>query len=362
MIEIQPQTKTIICIGTGGVGKTTFAATLAFGKASEGLKVLVLTIDPSMRLAQALNFKADGKIYDITSEEVSKKSKNRGKVAACVLQHEQIFQEFLFKAVQKNAQDKLSRQDIVRLTQNKLYKQLSTKLSGSQEFTSLYKLNSFVASGEYDLVILDTPPAQHTWHFLLAPQKLAQLFNEGIASWFRSSTEKQSLFKKALNTGTTQVLKALELLTGAEFIKELGLFFQAIQTWQVPLEKQVMDCHRLLNSGQTEFFLITNLDASRIEEARRLSREISVEGYNLTTLIINRAPQWINVEDSDLSQNLKNYKQYFKSIEAKLHETSSVQSSAWTKSNLKLYKSSELSQNELNASGLVQIYNHIEKI
>ena len=358
MIDVQSQTKTVICIGTGGVGKTTFAATLAFGKASEGLKVLVLTIDPSMRLAQALNIKIDGKIYDITTEEILRKSKNQGRISACVLQHEQIFQEFLFKATE----NKLTRQDIERLTQNKLYKQLSTKLSGSQEFTSLYKLNSFVQSGQYDLVILDTPPAQRTWQFLQAPEKLAQLFSEGIAGWFRTSASKQSFFKKALNVGTAQVLKALEMLTGAEFIKELSLFFQAIQNWQGPLEKQVLDCHGLLTSTKTEFFLITNLDSSRIQQAKQLSQEILVEGYNLTSLIINKVPEWIQIDDVYLSEKLKSFKSYFIAIEERIFQTSVSQSSTGIKSNLKLYKSPELSQNELNASRLVHIYNQIEKI
>lgn len=166
MFEIKPTTKTIISIGTGGVGKTTMSAALAVGLSNQGKKVLVLTIDPSQRLAQALGIKSDGEVYTVKEN-----------LFACTVNHEKVFKEFIFKAAAKS----MSVVDTEKLLKNKLYQQLSTQLSGSQEFTSLFKLNEFVQSQKYDIVILDTPPAQHTWNFLTAPEKLARLFNEGVA-------------------------------------------------------------------------------------------------------------------------------------------------------------------------------------
>ncbi len=354
MIELKSETKTLICIGSGGVGKTTFAATVAIGKACEGKKVLVLTIDPSLRLAQALGMKPDGEIHDLTTEAM--KNKN-GKLFACVIQHEKAFHEFIVKA----SGEKLAAADIQKLTNNKLYKQLSTKLSGSQEFTSLFKLNFYVNSGEYDLVILDTPPAQHTWQFLKAPEKLSQLFNEGVASWFRNPKQTDiGFFKKVLNIGTTQVLKALETLTGADFIKELGLFFSAIQNWQGPLEKQVMDCHRLLASQTTEFALITMLDPSRITECQKISQEIQQEGYQLTTLVINKVPVWFKNKNSRKSEKINRLSSYYEDIEKLL--TQSLTSGAGFKNQLKIYKCPEVSQNELHEKNLSEIYLQISKI
>lgn len=359
MIVLKPQTKTLICIGSGGVGKTTLAATIAIGKAHEGKKVLVLTIDPSLRLAQALGMQPDGEIHDLTTSEMQNKN---GKLFACVIQHEKAFHEFILKA----SDNKLATIDIQKLTENKLYKQLSTKLSGSQEFTSLFKLNFYVSSGVYDLVILDTPPAQHTWQFLKAPEKLSQLFNEGVASWFRNPKQSDiGLFKKILNIGTAQVLKALETLTGADFIKELGLFFTAIQNWQAPLEKQVLDCHKLLTAATTEFALVTMLDPSRIIECQKISQEITKEGYNLTTLVINKIPDWFKKRTlskmSFESDKLQNLSLYYQNLEDKLNATLSSGVKTGFKNQLNIYKCPEVSQNKLHEKTLSEVYLQIER-
>lgn len=227
MIKLKPETKTLICIGTGGVGKTTLAASCGIGFALEGKKILVLTIDPSKRLAQALGLKPDGDLHKVDLSSVANGKKVSGELWSCVIDHQKSFERFIRQASKNIATEA----EINRLLRNKLYLQLSGRLSGSQEFTSLITLYQHVQSKQYDIVILDTPPAQHTWNFLKAPEKIANLFNEGIANWFRAGSESGSLFKKLINIGTTQVLKALELLTGSEFIKELSTFFKAIQNW-----------------------------------------------------------------------------------------------------------------------------------
>jgi anion-transporting ArsA/GET3 family ATPase len=356
VINLNPETKTLICIGSGGVGKTTLAATIAIGKAYEGKKVLVLTIDPSLRLAQALGMKPDGNIHNLTTEEMRAK---KGQLFACVIQHNKAFREFILKA----SGDKLATADIEKLTNNRLYKQLSTKLSGSQEFTSLFKLNDYVSRGEYDLVILDTPPAQHTWQFLKAPEKLSQLFNEGVASWFRNPNQNNIGFlKKVLNLGTGQVLKALETLTGADFIKELSMFFSAIQNWQGPLEQQVMDCHRLLTSMSTEFFLVTMLDPSRILESQKISYEIQQEGYHLTAVVINKVPSWFRSQNEQFSDKLQKLSRYYLDIENQLTALLLEKSGVGFKNNLKIYKCPEVSQNEIHDKNLSEVYLQIRQL
>lgn len=328
MIKIQTNTKTLICIGSGGVGKTTLSASLAVGYAYEGKKVLVLTIDPSLRLAQALGIKTDGEVYPVALPAESK-----GQLYSGVINHQKTFDWFI-QTASNNA-------DVSHLLNNRLYQQLSGRLSGSQEFTSLISLYRHVNSGLYDLVILDTPPSQHTWNFLKAPEKISALFNEGVASWFRQSDGGNvSLFKKVLNLGTTQVLKALEMLTGSHFMKELSAFFQAIQNWQGPLESYVMNCHRLLVSKDTEFFLITALDSSRISEAQKLSREILKQGYRLSTVVVNRVPVWTSDKADQIeSKRVVDLLKYYKELESVLS-----QSMTSFKSNLKIYKCFEQSQ------------------
>ena len=349
MFQLKPSTKTAICIGTGGVGKTTFATMLALGKASEGQKVLVLTIDPSLRLAQALGLPKDGEVHQINHSAIGKKS---GQLFGCILDPKKAFQEFISSA----AGNRLASADIDKLTTNKLYQELSTNLSGSQEFTSLFKLNQFVQSGQYDLVILDTPPAQHTWQFLKAPEKLSQLFNEGVAQWFRSAAKEDvGFFKKIVNAGTLQVLKALEVLTGADFVKELSLFFKAIQNWQEPLQAKVNDCHRLLTSQQTEFILVTALDSSRIQESHKISHEILMEGYNLTSLVINRSLSWLDESLASSHPKINDILNYYKQIEKNIIALSDDKRFQ----RLSVYKTPEVSQNDWHVETLYEVYNQI---
>ena len=327
MIQLQPNTKTLICIGSGGVGKTTMAASIGVGMAAAGKKVLVLTIDPSLRLAQALGIKTDGEIHQV------KMPNAKGELWSCVIDHKKTFDWFIENAA--------GHTDVTGLLQNRLYQQLSGRLSGSQEFTSLISMYRYVSSGTYDLVILDTPPSQHTWNFLKAPEKISALFNEGVASWFRQGNgESKSLFKKFINLGTAQVLKALETLTGSYFMKELSAFFQAIQKWQGPLESYVMNCHRLLVSADTEFILVTALDSSRITEAQKLSREIQKQGYRLTSVIVNRVPGWVESEKSSGSPRVQELILYYQSLENDLQSRLGQ-----FKNSLKVYKCFELRQN-----------------
>lgn len=347
MIRLLSSTKTLICIGSGGVGKTTMAASIGVGLASEGKKILVLTIDPSQRLAQALGVKTDGELHRVAVPGA------KGELWTCVIDHKKTFDWFIMNTA--------GHTDVTSLLENRLYQQLSGRLSGSQEFTSLLSLQRFVSSGIYDLVILDTPPSQHTWSFLRAPEKISALFNEGVAGWFRGSAANGSLFKKVLNLGTTQVLKALEMLTGSYFMRELSAFFQAIQKWQGPLETYVMNCHRLLVSPETEFLLVTGLDSSRIFEAQKLSREIQKQGYRLTSVIVNRIPTWISPENltsqTISSERLAEIFGYYQSLENDLQSRLGQ-----LKTSLKVYKCFELRQNIEDVTSLQSNYDSISPL
>lgn len=281
MKDLILNSKVIVCIGNGGVGKTTVSAALSIEAAKLGKKVLVLTIDPSQRLKTILGF-SDG-----VSE--SKVKVDGVEIDAAILDSKSVFEQFLSR-VSSNPDS------IQKIKNNRLYQQLSTTLSGSQEFTAIERLYSAFESGHYDLIVLDTPPAQHAMDFLNAPQKLTALFNDGIAKWFRQSDKSSvSFFDKILATGTRQVLKALETLTGSVFMTELSDFFVQMQGVQVKLQDRINQTHRLLVSPSTKFVLVTSFDQAKLSESESISKEIRKSGYNLAGIIINRAsPDWMD--------------------------------------------------------------------
>lgn len=347
-MQFHPKTKTIIFIGTGGVGKTTTAAAVAFGKAMEGYKVLVITIDPSKRLAQAMNFKPNGLIQKIPLPNSKKTS---GALFASTIDHEKVFFDFL----STGAGAKKAQSEIKKMYQNKLFQQLSTRLSQSQDFTTLFYLYHHVKSNDFDYVILDTPPAQHTWNFLKAPQKLSALFSDDVTSWFRTSGSK-SLLKKILHQSTAKVLDILQMLTGSDFIQELKSFFSHIHTWQQPLNNLVVNCQKLLISESTEFVLVTSFDQNKFEFTQDLSRKIYNEGYNLTHLIINMTPDWLEEAVTHHEDTVESFRALYLNTLKSMSQKLSI-----FHQNLKVYKTFNLSQNMTHAN-LYKIYTEMRSL
>lgn len=301
--QIYSNRKVLICAGSGGVGKTTIAASIAVTAARDGLKVLVLTIDPSKRLAQTLGIEGEKDITLVPNQNY------RGQIYASVVDHKKTFDGFIIKAAG-------SAERAEKILKNRLYQQLSTTLSGSQEFTALEKLYSAHESGEYDLIILDTPPAKHAVDFLGAPQKLAALFQENVTKWFRSEDEGKKTFLGALiNTGTRQVMRVLEVLTGGTFIEELRDFFSSIQSWQGRLFARTTAVQKLLLSPQTAFVLVTSFEEAKLKEAESFIRRVLQAGYGLEAIIINRTfPYWLNLNKESHFQVDDRVQEYFEQM------------------------------------------------
>jgi anion-transporting ArsA/GET3 family ATPase len=284
--------KILVCVGNGGVGKTTLAASLGVLAAKEGKRVLVLTIDPAKRLATTLGIEGKNDITKVPGQNF------KGELYASIVDHKKTFDEFVMRAASKSDSAK-------KLFQNKLYQQLSTGLSGSQDFTALEKLYSVYESKEFDLIVLDTPPAKHAIDFLNAPQKLAVLFNDKVARWFRESkkTSAGGILMNVLNAGTKQVLNVMESITGSELLRELADFFTSIEQWQGKLEERITNVHRMMVSADTKFCLVTSFDRAKLTEAEYFLKELRKGGYNLDSVVINRSfPEWIQVTDKPLFQ------------------------------------------------------------
>ena len=287
--------KILICMGSGGVGKTTVAAALGVRLARMQQRVLVLTIDPSQRLKTTLGLPENGEIVQIHNPLLQLPTK--GSLSGAVVNAKSTFDQFVQRAVTSAG---LAPEVADKILANKLYIQLSTTLSGSQEFTALEKLYSASTSGEFDWIVLDTPPAHHAVEFLRAPQKLSAIFNDRVAQWFRGATKPKgptAFLQQIVNSGTTQVLKSLEILTGADFLRELSEFFQNIEVWQSRLEERIASVQRLLVGGDTEFALVTSLESAKLNEAEYFVREVEKGGYKLSQIYVNKAyPEWLDLQ------------------------------------------------------------------
>lgn len=293
MIEsILEDYRVVVCGGTGGVGKTTVAATLGIAAAKRGKRVLVLTVDPARRLASALGLdRIDQQLVEIplSVTEASPQANTQtttGQLWISMLQPELIFEHFIDEARVSDAEKR-------RLKQNRLFKQLTTSLSGSQEFTSLMWLQQLSASGDYDLIILDTPPSDHAIDFLHAPERIAALFEGAVAKFFAGRVKKMGLFNQLLIGGTQVWLKALSKMTGAEFIDAVSDFVASVGPFSDVIAARSRAAEALLKSDQTAFCLVASPDPAKLKQGQAFSQDLHRAGYRLQGLIINRAyPRW----------------------------------------------------------------------
>jgi anion-transporting ArsA/GET3 family ATPase len=281
LTKLIERNRIMICVGSGGVGKTTISASLAIRAAQMGRKVLVMTIDPSRRLRDAL-----GLVVDSSQAVPVPGQKYSGQLSAQLLNAEHIFKEFILQSTH--------RRDLAELLlKNRLYQQLSTTLSGSQEFTSLLQLSKIVSESDYDTIILDTPPAQHALDFLEAPEKIEALFQDNIVRWFIGDEDEVGLIRKMISRGTRTVLGALEKITGSTFMRELNDFFVSVRGVQAKINEKTQQVREILFSQNTGFVLITGFDVAKLKEASLLKAYLDQKGYRLAAVVINRAfPLW----------------------------------------------------------------------
>jgi anion-transporting ArsA/GET3 family ATPase len=275
--------RVLICAGSGGVGKTTLSATVGICAAQMGLRTLVLTIDPAQRLAQALGITSEpGKVVSVPGV---------ARLSALMIDPRREFDEFVLGSVDSRIAK--------GLFENRLYQQLVSNLNGSQEFTSLVRLLKASSSGEYDLVVLDTPPTQNAMDFLKAPERLYALFQDSVVGWFAEKAEasKENLLKRTFYRGTRMVTSVLEAMTGSSFIRELKDFFSHLMHLQSKVSEVSQDVHNLLHSEETGFLLVTGYDQSKLKDALEFCHDLRAEGLHLSGVILNRwFPGWVRPE------------------------------------------------------------------
>lgn len=300
--------RVIVCTGSGGVGKTTLSAALGVLAARMGKHVLVLTIDPARRLATTLGI-------DQGADEVWVPGQGyAGSLHAGMIDQARIFAAY----IRRNATDQAT---IDGLFNNALYQQLSTTLSGSQEFTSLSKLVDTASSGHYDLVILDTPPVAHAVDFLHAPEKLNAVFNTTIISMFMGRTRGFKFASAAWKMGVKMLLGTLSFLTGSEFVATFNGFFSAIDAIAPDIRETSLKAHRLLLDPSTAFVLITSFDQAKIIEGEAFHDELGAAGYHLRKVIVNRAwPIWAVPESPQVHATQTELRQQGLTALADLHQ------------------------------------------
>jgi anion-transporting ArsA/GET3 family ATPase len=269
-----------ICAGAGGVGKTTTSAAVATGMAAAGLKVAVLTIDPAKRLADSLGLaELSNQAHPVDAAMLESAGiEMRGELWAMMLDAKETFDEL----IRRHAPDAEARD---RILSNRIYRQLSNALAGSQEYMAMERLFELHEEGRYDLLVLDTPPSRHALDFLDAPQRLTR-FIEGRS--LQVFLKPAGIGGRVLGRGTGMALSVLKRITGADLLGDIAEFFQAFSGMVEGFQKRARRVSELLAAEETAFLVVSGPQGEPMEEAIYFHRKLSEAKLPFSGVIVNR--------------------------------------------------------------------------
>lgn len=291
--DLIEQKRILVCVGSGGVGKTTTAAALALRAAQAGKKTLVLTIDPARRLANSLGLATLGhEVQRVPPELLEKVGGASGELHAMMLDQKRAFDE----VVQSHGSDPDA---IKRVLENPVYLQISSSLSGSQEYAALAKLHEFDKSGEYDLIVVDTPPTEHALDFLDAPQKLTEAIDSPAVEWFRKLYGGGSSRWSLVGKSGTYVIKRLAKFVGSQFIDDLAVFFTEFNDILGGFRARAEKTFALLREDRVGFVLVASPEPMAIREALFFYNRLVDSSMPVGGFIVNRVHPSYPIEDGD---------------------------------------------------------------
>lgn len=277
--------KVVVCVGSGGVGKTTTSAALALKAAAEGKKVLVCTIDPARRLANSMGLdsltNAETRVPDAALAKIG--APVPGELYAMMLDLKRSWDE----VIERYAPNPERRKAIM---ENRFYRQLSTALAGSHEYVAMEKLHALHQRGGYDLVILDTPPTTNALDFLDAPNRVIEFLDSDAARWFTTGAMGSAgrMGLKVFQAGSAYAGRILARFTGQGTLEELGRFLGALSGMYEGFKERAAAVRALLASDRAAFVVVTSPAALPMEEAIHFHQQLGKAQMRVAAVVANR--------------------------------------------------------------------------
>lgn len=273
---MNPNITLIPILGSGGVGKTTAAAALALALGESGQKVVVITVDPAHRLAQALGLETLS-----NQPKTVKTFANGGFVDALWLDQNNAFEDLVSRHGKEIPQ-------IEKIVQNKLFKIIQSQLGGIEEYLGIERILSLNESAKYTVCVLDTPPSRHALDFLEAPQHLLKFFDEGVLRVFLSERDEKpkGLFSKILQSGKFQMIEIFKNFLGQSFLRDLSDLLGHMKPVHKIFTQTARDIELWTRSPSCHLMLVSLLEKNPLGEAHLLSIELDAKGLKAPSLVI----------------------------------------------------------------------------
>lgn len=283
LADVLASHRVVVTVGSGGVGKTTTAAALALHAASEGRRVLCLTIDPARRLANSLGLDE----MTVDEQEVPASLferyglEPRGQLYAMMLDTKRTFDALVGQYA--------SSPDVrERILGNRIYQYVAGSLAGTQEYMAMEKLHAVRQDPRWDLIVLDTPPTSNALDFLDAPERLVDAIDSPAIRWFLQAFEGAGKFSfNLVGKGAAFLLRSLGKFTGTGFLEQVAEFVTGINDLFGGFRERAAEVSGALRSPEVAFVVVTSPAPLAIQEAIFFSDRLREAGMRRDAIVLN---------------------------------------------------------------------------
>ena len=285
MIE-KSKAKIIVCCGVGGVGKTTTSAALSISLATQGARVVVITIDPAKRLADALAIPELSGVPTpvpvgtlFTGHTEAETTPQGGSLDAMMLDVKSTFDEVVIRHSPDQATSD-------RLLASRYYELVSEKLAGSAEYMAIEQLYKLYSDCDYDVIVVDTPPSLNAIDFLTAPDRLTAMMSDSVIRWMSAPKSPRGL--RLFERGSKTIMTVMKKMIGATTVTEIAEFFELISGLAEGFRTRSGEMISLLKSPCTSFLLVTSPAPSAVDDTLVFRQQLQSEGFPLGGVIVNK--------------------------------------------------------------------------
>jgi anion-transporting ArsA/GET3 family ATPase len=280
-VDLVVQRHVVLCCGTGGVGKTTTAATFAIEGARRGRNAVVVTIDPAKRLANTLGLETlSNSAHEIARErwDPDRTAAPGGRLHALMLDTETTFDQLVQTYARNDEQ-------AAGILSNRFYRNIAGALSGTQEYMAMEKLYELHDRGGFDLIVVDTPPTRHALDFLDAPRRLTRLLDNRV---FRMLMVPTRGVVRVGGVAAQAFLRTISRVVGTEAVDDVIAFFRAFEGMEDGFRERAAQVMQLLAADETAFVLVTSPRRDAVEEAEYFASRLADGEFSVDALVVNR--------------------------------------------------------------------------
>ncbi|MGS2808103.1 ArsA family ATPase [Nocardia sp. MW-W600-9] len=272
-IIADPTARVIVCCGSGGVGKTTTAASIALRAAEAGRKVVVLTIDPARRLAQSLGVAE----LDNTPQRVELSPEVPGELHAMMLNMRRTFDDMVLEHT--------SAEKAEQIFANPIYQTVASSFGGTQEYMAMEKLGQLAGHKEWDLIVVDTPPSRNALDFLDAPKRLGNFLNGKMIRLIMAPGRGVGRF---VTGAMSLAMRGVSTIVGGQMLKDASTFLQSLESLFGGFQDRAERTFAMLSKPGTHFLVVAAPEPDALREASFFVDRLSTEQMPLAGLVLNR--------------------------------------------------------------------------